>query len=167
METKKYIVTVASRDPVKEAQVSVEPKFWKKKKLEEMNSTEWELLCDGCGKCCLNKLEIHGKIYYTNVRCRFLDSQSCLCRIYPHRFEKVPDCRNIDLKAIRERPRWLPKTCTYWLLDNGYDLPSWHPLISGDKESVHKALQSVRGRLIISESEVEHYEDYIVDWKDI
>ncbi len=108
-----------------------------------------------------------GKIHFTCVRCRFLDAKSCLCRIYENRFEKVPDCRSVDLKAIREKPRWLPKTCAYWLLDNGYDLPEWHPLVSGDKDSVHRAFQSVRGRLIISESEVKHYEDYIVDWKDV
>ena len=169
-EKKQYVITIARRDPVQEAQNTVEPEFWKKKKLEEMNPTEWELLCDGCGKCCLNKLEMGGKIYFTCVRCRFLDTNSCLCRIYENRFEKVPDCRNVNLKAIREKPRWLPKTCAYWLLDNGYELRSWHPLDSGDKESVHKAFQSVRGRLIISESEIrndEEYENYVVDWKDI
>lgn len=67
-----------------------------------MSPAEWELLCDGCGKCCLNKLEIDGKIHFTCVRCRFLDAKSCLCRIYENRFEKVPDCRSVDLKAIRE-----------------------------------------------------------------
>ena len=103
---------------------TVEPEFWKKKNLAEMSKTEWELLCDGCGKCCLNKLEIKGKIKFTNTHCRFLDCHSCLCKIYSHRFQKVPDCRDIDLAAIREKPRWLPKTCAYWLLDNGYDLPS-------------------------------------------
>ena len=166
-EKKRYIVTIARRDPAAEAKNAVEPEFWKKKKLEDMSPAEWELLCDGCGKCCLNKLEIDGKIHFTCVRCRFLDAKSCLCRIYENRFEKVPDCRSVDLKAIRENPRWLPKTCAYWLLDNGYDLPEWHPLVSGDKDSVHRAFQSVRGRLIISESEVKHYEDYIVDWKDV
>ena len=90
-----------------------EPEFWKKKKLEEMSKDEWELLCDSCGKCCLNKLEIKGKIKFTNTRCRFLDCQNCLCKIYNRRFEKVPDCRDIDLAAIREKPRWLPKTCAY------------------------------------------------------
>lgn len=81
-----------------------EPEFWKKKKLENLNKEEWELLCDGCGKCCLNKLEIKGKIKFTNTRCRFLDCQNCLCKIYSRRFEKVPDCRDIDLAAIRENP---------------------------------------------------------------
>lgn len=147
----------------------VEPQFWKKKKLAEMSNREWELLCDGCGKCCLNKLDVGGKIYFTCVKCRFLDSKSCLCRIYENRFEKVPDCRQVNMKALKERPKWLPKTCAYRLLEEGKDLPDWHPLISGDKESVHHAMQSVRGRLIISETEVkdDEYEDYIVDWKDI
>lgn len=145
----------------------VEPEFWKKKKLEEMNETEWELLCDGCGKCCLNKLYVDGKIRFTCLRCRFLDDRKCRCRIYEHRFQAVPDCRKVDLAAVRDKPRWLPKTCAYWLLDQGKGLPEWHPLVSGDPQSVHKAHQSLRGRLIISETETEYYEDYIVDWKDI
>ena len=145
----------------------VEPEFWKKKPLAQMSPIEWELLCDGCGKCCLNKLEIKGKIKFTNTYCRFLDCHSCLCKIYTHRFQKVPDCRDIDLSAIREKPRWLPKTCAYWLLDNGYDLPAWHPLISGRADSVHQAGMSLRGRHIISESGIQDYENYLVDWKDL
>ena len=140
----------------------VEEEFWKNKKLEEMSAQEWELLCDGCGKCCLNKLEIEGKIYFTCVKCRFLDSKSALCRIYENRFAKVKDCRSVNLEALKERPRWLPKTCAYWL-------PSWHPLKTKRKESVHEAMQSVRGRLLISETEVrdDEYENYIVDWQDV
>ena len=86
-----------------------------------------------------------------------------------NRFEKVSDCRSVNFAALKERPRWLPKTCAYRLLEEGKDLPQWHPLISGDKESVHKAMQSVRGRLLISETEVkdDEYENYIVNWKDI
>lgn len=144
-----------------------EPEFWKKKKLEEMSKEEWELLCDGCGKCCLNKIEIKGKIKFTNTHCRFLDCKSCLCRIYEHRFEKVSDCRDIDLAAIREKPRWLPKTCAYWLLDNGYDLPSWHPLITGKAKSVHEAKMSLQGRKTVSETGIEDYENYVIDWQDL
>ncbi len=144
-----------------------EPEFWKKKKLEEMSKEEWELLCDGCGKCCLNKIEIKGKIKFTNTRCRFLDCKSCLCRIYEHRFEKVSDCRDIDLAAIREKPRWLPKTCAYWLLDNGYDLPSWHPLITGKANSVHEAKMSLQGRETVSETGIEDYENYVINWQDL
>lgn len=144
-----------------------EKEFWKKKKLEEMSKEEWELLCDGCGKCCLNKLEIKGKIKFTNTRCRFLDCGNCLCRIYERRFEKVEDCRDIDLAAIREKPRWLPKTCAYWLLDNGYDLPDWHPLITGRADSVHQAGMSLKDRKTVSETGIEDYENYIVDWQDL
>lgn len=145
----------------------IEPEFWKHKKLSEMNKEEWELLCDGCGKCCLNKLEIKGKIKFTNTHCRFLNCKNCLCKIYAHRFEVVSDCRDIDLAAVREKPRWLPKTCAYWLLDNGYDLPLWHPLISGDAMSVHTSGNSLVGRKVVNESEVDDYENYIVDWPDL
>ena len=145
----------------------IDPYFWKHKKLEDMSKDEWELLCDGCGKCCLNKLEIKGKIKFTNTHCRFLNCKNCLCKIYAHRFEVVPDCRDIDLNAVRERPRWLPKTCAYWLLDNGYDLPSWHPLITGKASSVHEQGFSLVNRKIVNESEVDDYENYIVDWEDL
>ncbi len=146
---------------------ALEPEFWKHKKLEEMSQSEWEALCDGCGKCCLNKLEIKNRVYFTNAHCRFLDCQSCLCKIYPHRFEVVPDCRNIDLASVREHPRWLPKTCAYLLLDNGYDLPSWHPLKTKSADSVHQAKMSLKGRKLINESKVKDYEDHIVDWQDL
>ena len=132
-----------------------------------LSKAEWELLCDGCGKCCLNKIEIKGKIKFTNTRCRFLNCDNCLCRIYDHRFEVVPDCRDITLEAVRERPRWLPKTCAYWLLDNGYDLPDWHPLITKRADSVHQAHMSLQGRKVISETEVKNYEDHLIDWPDL
>lgn len=144
-----------------------EQEFWKKKKLENMSKEEWELLCDGCGKCCLNKLEIKGKIKFTNTRCRFLDYQNCLCKIYSHRFEKVSDCRDIDLAAIREKPRWLPKTCAYWLLDNGFDLPDWHPLKTGHADSVHKAGMSLKDKDTVSETGIDDYENHIIDWPDL
>lgn len=144
-----------------------EKEFWKKKKLDEMSKEEWELLCDGCGKCCLNKIEIKGRIKFTNTHCRFLNCHSCLCRIYEHRFEKVGDCRDIDLAAIREKPRWLPKTCAYWLLDNGYDLPDWHPLITGKANSVHEAQMSLQNRETVSETGIEDYENYVIDWQDL
>ena len=145
----------------------IEPEFWKKKKLEQLSKQEWELLCDGCGKCCLNKLEIRGKIKFTNTVCRFLDCRNCLCKIYEHRFEKVSDCRDITLEAVREQPRWLPQTCAYWLLDNGMELPSWHPLVSGKASSVHEAGMSLQNRETVSEIGVKNYEDYLVDWPDL
>lgn len=145
----------------------LEPNFWKHKKLEQMSKAEWEALCDCCGKCCLNKIEIKGKVCFTNAYCRFLDCKSCLCKIYAHRFEVVKDCRDINLQAVREKPRWLPKTCAYWLLDNGYDLPSWHPLVTGKAASVQNAKMSLQGRELINETKVKNYEDYIVDWQDL
>lgn len=150
-----------------DAASAVEPNFWQHKKLEDFSKEEWELVCDGCGKCCLNKLEIKGKIKFTSAVCRFLDCKSCLCKIYEHRFEVVPDCRDIDLAAVREKPRWLPKTCAYWLLDNGYDLPDWHPLKTGKAASVTEAKMSLSGRNVTNESDVKDYEDYIVDWQDL
>ena len=146
---------------------SFEPEFWKKKALSDLSPEEWELLCDGCGKCCLNKLERRGKICFTNARCRFLDPESCLCRIYKHRFEKVFDCRDINLKTVLTEPELLPRTCAYRLLAQGKDLPSWHPLITGRADSVHQAGMSLKGRPLISETEVKNYEDYIIDWPDL
>lgn len=142
-------------------------KFWETKSLEQMSRQEWELLCDGCGKCCLNKLEIRRKIKFTRTHCRFLDCQTCLCKIYNHRFEQVPDCRDIDLAAVREQPRWLPKTCAYWLLDNGQQLPSWHPLLTRQAHSVHQAQMSLQGRNTVSETGINDYENYIIDWQDL
>ncbi len=146
---------------------SLEPEFWKHKKLEEMNKDEWEAICDGCGKCCLNKIEIKGQVKFTNAYCRFLDCRSCLCKIYEQRFKVVADCRDITLEAVREKPRWLPKTCAYWLLDNGYELPKWHPLLSGRAASVSEAGMSLNGRELVNETKVRDYEDYIVDWQDL
>ena len=141
--------------------------FWKHKPLNEMSDQEWEALCDGCGKCCLNKLEHKNKILWTNARCRFLDTQSCLCRIYEHRFEKVSDCRKVNLQYITQESTCLPKTCAYRLLFEGKELPSWHPLVTGDAQSTHKAFASVKHRCIISETDVKDYEDHVVYWEDL
>ena len=146
---------------------SFEPEFWKKKPLSALSKEEWELLCDGCGKCCLNKLDIRGHICFTNARCRFLDEETCLCKIYEHRFEKVSDCRDIDLKTVLSEPEILPKTCAYYLLVAGKDLPDWHPLKTGQADSVHQSGNSLKGRPLVSETEVKDYEDYIVDWPDL
>jgi len=146
---------------------SFETEFWKKKPLSELSKAEWELLCDGCGKCCLNKLDIRGRVQFTNARCRFLDEKTCLCKIYEHRFEKVFDCRDIDLKTVLNEPEILPKTCAYRLLTEGKDLPDWHPLITGSADSIHTAGQSLKGRPLISETEVKDYEDHLVDWPDL
>lgn len=146
---------------------SFEPEFWKKKSLSELSKEEWELLCDGCGKCCLNKIDIRGRVHFTNARCRFLNPETCLCQIYEHRFEKVSDCRDIDLNTVLTEPEILPKTCAYRLLTEGQELPSWHPLITKNADSVHQAGMSVKGRPLVSETEVSDYENNVVDWPDV
>lgn len=140
--------------------------FWKTKTLAEMSQKEWESLCDGCGKCCLLKLEDWhtGKIDYTNVACRGLDTQSCKCNFYANRQDHVPDC--IVLRpAMVKRFKWLPGTCAYRLVAEGKDLEWWHPLVSGDPETVHESGVSVRGRAV-PESDVDEdrIEDHIVKW---
>ena len=140
--------------------------FWRRKTLEEMTPAEWEKLCDGCGKCCLHKLEDAdtGEISYTNVACRLLDLGTCRCSDYKHRRMLVHDCLQLSPKSIREL-KWLPPTCGYRLIDEGRDLYWWHPLVSGDPETVHQAGISVRGRAI-AESKAGDLEDHIVEWKD-
>lgn len=140
--------------------------FWRRKTLEQMTAEEWESLCDGCGKCCLLKLEDEddGQIFHTDVACRLLDLQSCRCRDYRHRRKRVPDCVVLTARNVLALG-WMPATCAYRLLAEGKDLPDWHPLISGDPESVHRAGISVRGRAA-SEEDVpdEELEDHVVDW---
>lgn len=139
--------------------------FWQRKRLWEMTPAEWEALCDGCGKCCLHKLEDAetGEIHPTNVACRLLDTDACRCTRYADRKRLVPDCvvltpDNIDALG------WMPSTCAYRLLAEGKPLAAWHPLVSGDPESVHAAGISMRGR-IISERDAEGpLEQYLVDW---
>jgi uncharacterized cysteine cluster protein YcgN (CxxCxxCC family) len=141
--------------------------FWQRKRLAEMTHAEWESLCDGCGRCCLVKLEDEdtNKTYFTDVGCRLLDGETCRCRDYAHRSEKVDDCVRLTPKVVGELS-WLPPTCAYRLLDEGKDLYWWHPLVSGDPDTVHQAGVSVRGRVKDSEDDVpdETLEDRIVDW---
>jgi uncharacterized protein len=146
---------------------SCETPFWRSKSLEEMTDSEWESLCDGCGRCCLNKLEEEGtdSTYYTDVGCRLLDDRTCRCRDYPNRLNKVEDCVQLTPESLKTIT-WLPPSCAYVLLAEGKDLYWWHPLISGDPESVHAAGVSVRGRVRASETRVpdNELEDYIVSW---
>lgn len=134
-------------------QQSVEP-FWRTKVLEEMSEAEWESLCDGCGRCCLVKLEDEetGQVELTRLACRLLDCGTCRCSDYANRFKKVHDCIKIDAEKVREID-WLPSTCAYRLVGEGKDLAWWHPLVSGDPETVHKAGISVRG-WAVSETKV-------------
>lgn len=126
--------------------------FWQDRSLDQLTTQQWELLCDGCGRCCLQKFKhpTTGKISYTWVSCYLLDTQSCRCTDYELRHILVPDCLSLNAGNI-SKLRWLPKTCAYRLVAAGKDLPPWHPLISGDPESVHAAGISVRGRAISEE----------------
>lgn len=149
--------------PARQAERNKEP-FWQRKTLAEMSGREWESLCDGCGRCCLNKLEdeASGQIYITRVACRLLDLKTCRCRDYENRQAQVPDCLKIDLAAVQSLS-WLPSSCAYRRLAEGRDLAWWHPLVSGDPETVHAAGISVRG-FAVSERRVDIHqlEDYIV-----
>lgn len=126
--------------------------FWQNRSLDQLSSEQWELLCDGCGRCCLQKLKhpTTGKIFYTWVACYLLDIETCRCTDYDLRYILVPDCLSLHPDNI-PKLRWLPKTCAYRLVAEGRDLPAWHPLVSGDSESVHTAGISVRGRAISEE----------------
>jgi uncharacterized cysteine cluster protein YcgN (CxxCxxCC family) len=137
--------------------------FWEVKTLEQMSRAEWESLCDGCGKCCIHKLEDEetGELHATNVACRLLDRRSGRCTDYKHRKLYVPECVRLTPAKLKQLD-WLPSTCAYRLLADGDDLPEWHPLITGDTESVHRAGQSVRG-WTVSEDEAGDLEHHLVE----
>jgi uncharacterized cysteine cluster protein YcgN (CxxCxxCC family) len=139
--------------------------FWKTTKLGQMSQAQWESLCDGCGKCCLNKLidDDTDELFFTNVACRQLDLRNCRCKDYANRHELVPDCIKLTPRNLGKID-WLPETCAYRLVRDGKDLPWWHPLIYGDPATVHRAGISVRGRAI-SETKAGELEDHIVDWR--
>lgn len=136
--------------------------FWKSTTLAEMSRTQWESLCDGCGRCCLHKLEDadSGIVHYTRVACRLLDLRTCRCSDYAHRAARVVDCEVLAPDSL-ENLTWLPATCAYRLVFEGKDLPGWHPLVSGDPESVHEAGISVRS-LAVSEVDVDNLEDFLL-----
>lgn len=138
--------------------------FWKTTALEDMTAEQWESLCDGCGLCCLNKLEDAdtGEIYYTRAACKYLDTESCRCKDYGNRSDNVPDCVELTPGRMRNLP-WLPDSCAYRLVAMEKDLPWWHPLVSGDAETVHQAGVSVRGR-VVSEDDVGDLEDFLINW---
>ncbi len=140
--------------------------FWKTKKLPEMTTEEWESLCDNCGKCCLHKLEDEdtGEIVFTSVACKLINLNTCRCTRYNERTRLVPECLNLKQYDFTQY-HWLPSTCAYRLLNDGKELPKWHPLISGNTSSVKKAGVSIR-RYAIRESIGMDLEDYVIEWLD-
>lgn len=142
----------------------LEKPFWKTKTLEEMTQKEWESLCDGCGKCCLIKLEDAGtkELFYTDVSCHLLDARTCQCKDYQHRRKLVDDCLQLGVEDVEDF-RWLPKTCSYRLLHEDKNLPKWHYLISGDRNTVHEKKMSVKNR-VVSEMEVMEIAEHVVYW---
>jgi uncharacterized cysteine cluster protein YcgN (CxxCxxCC family) len=138
--------------------------FWEEVPLERLTPAQWESLCDGCGKCCLNKIEDEdtGEIFFTNVACRLLDLKTCQCSNYKGRKKQVPDCQILTPSKVRRLP-WLPATCAYRLVAEKKPLPPWHHLISGSRNTIHSRGMSVRGR-IISEKGVKDLAKHVVDW---
>jgi uncharacterized cysteine cluster protein YcgN (CxxCxxCC family) len=140
--------------------------FWETKQLSEMTTDEWESLCDGCGRCCLNKLEDEDsdEIYYTNVSCKLLDLEKCCCTDYENRKVSMPDCMilSVDNQAALEV---MPSTCAYRLLDSGKPLPEWHPLITGRQESVAEAGMSIVGKAV-SEEYIHYtqFPEHLINW---
>jgi uncharacterized cysteine cluster protein YcgN (CxxCxxCC family) len=140
-------------------------RFWETKPLEKMNPKEWESICDGCGKCCLNKLEDEdGTVAMTRIACRLLDNESCLCSRYATRHQYVPECIVLNPKTIKDNLYWLPQTCGYRLIHEGRSLYDWHPLISGDPASVHRAGVTMQGQTIPEfEVDEDDWEDHIIE----
>lgn len=145
---------------------ALRPEFWKNYTLDELNPTEWEALCDGCGLCCLIKLEDDetGEIAYTKVACKLLDCKTGHCSDYSNRRDHVPDCIQLTPQKL-EQIKWLPSSCAYRRVAEGKNLPNWHYLVTGHRESVIQARKSAAGRCV-SEADVheDDIEDYIVRW---
>jgi len=140
--------------------------FWEEKQLSDMSNDEWEALCDGCGKCCLLKLEDEdtADIVFTNLSCRYCDLNACSCTRYPERSRLVPDC--LDLRANFENcAPWLPSTCAYKRLATGQPLASWHYLICGSRETIHEAGVSIRSYAQSEDTASEDITEHILnDW---
>lgn len=147
-------------------QYPIRPHFWDRYTLEQLNPAEWEALCDGCGLCCLIKLqdEQTQEIAYTKVACQLLDCQSAKCQDYQNRHQWVPDCLQLTPDLVEQLP-WLPRNCAYRRVHERKGLASWHYLRSGDRNTIKRIKKSAAGRCI-SESEVseDQLEEYIVRW---
>jgi uncharacterized protein len=139
--------------------------FWKTKSLRDMTQTEWESLCDGCGRCCLNKLEDEdtGNYMFTRAACRLLDCTTARCTDYKNRSRRVSDCVTLTTENVGSLG-WLPSSCAYRLLDDGKPLPWWHPLVSGRQETVDEAGISVKGQ-VYTEKGISVNELWLHMWK--
>lgn len=137
--------------------------FWQTKTLAQMSADEWESLCDGCGKCCLHKIEDEdtGEIFYTALACRLLDLDTCRCTGYPTRRQQVPEC--LDLRDDFKQFYWLPSTCAYRLLAEGKPLPDWHPLITGTRASVRAAQADIHAFALPESANTDPVE-YVIEW---
>ncbi len=144
--------------------MSNERPFWETTSLRDMTPAQWESLCDGCAKCCLEKFEEEetGRIVYSQVACTLLDLGTCRCRDYANRARQVSDCVTLTPAELAQ-PQWLPETCAYRRLAEGRPLPAWHPLISGDSDSVAEAGHSVGGRVIAPGPDTDPLMN-LIDW---
>lgn len=144
---------------------TLRPEFWTLP-LAKLTPAEWEALCDGCGKCCLNKLEYEdtGELEFTRVACRLLDGETCRCMSYDNRHQFVPECVRLTPKSIKEIAYWMPRSCAYRLRYEGKPLEPWHYLISGSPETIHEAGQSVRG-WTVSEGTIpeDDWDQYVIE----
>ncbi|WP_317055820.1 YcgN family cysteine cluster protein [Roseovarius rhodophyticola] len=151
-------------DPIDRS--GLRPRYWETTPLNRMTRAEWEALCDGCGKCCLNKLEDEdsGDVALTRVACRLFDDATCRCGQYDIRHQFVPECITLSVKNIERNLYWLPETCAYKLLWNGKPLYDWHPLISGTPQSVHDAGVSMQNQTVAEfDVDEDNWEDYLIE----
>lgn len=141
------------------------PHFWEDVPLEDLSRAEWEALCDGCGKCCLNKLEYEdGEVELTRISCKLLDGATCQCSKYPIRHQFVPECIVLTPETIENHLYWLPQTCAYRLRYEGKPLYDWHHLISKDANAVHAAGVSMQDRTLNEELVPEDdWDDYVIE----
>ncbi|MBK1695499.1 hypothetical protein CKO09_12255 [Chromatium weissei] len=139
-------------------------RFWETTPLTALTPAQWEALCDGCGKCCLEKFEDEdtGQIIYSRIACALLDLNSCRCADYAKRARQMPDCITLTPEVLQQ-PTWLPETCAYRLLAERKPLPHWHPLLTGDARSVIDAGHSVRGRVFAPKAGVDPLMN-LIDW---
>lgn len=151
-------------DPIRRD--GLRPRFWETVPLSRMTRAEWEALCDGCGKCCMNKLEDEdtGEVALTRVACRLFDDMTCRCGQYEERHQFVPECIVLKPTNMDTHAYWMPDTCAYKLLWQGKPLYDWHPLISGTPDSVHEAGVSMQGRTVPEfEIDEDDWEDHIIE----